>query len=173
MSVNHTIAGSFIVAVGLVVTSAASADPPRKPDVEQRRVEKPKPVDLNVVKKLIAEKAKDQALRTDLMDIANKLGQFKDPSIVGAWGLGCGGACASADRRWNDMPAAKRLEAINAAKTLSVEDRALLVGINTSIENVGKRKKDMVGAWGLGCGGSCSRPMEQLGDLVAAQPGQR
>jgi len=52
---------------------------------------------------------------------------------------------------------------------ISARDKALLLKINTSIETVRKLKGELVGAWGLGCGGMCSRPIEDLG-TVAAQP---
>ena len=188
MSIKRVVAGSFIVAGGLLSTSSASAEQAKRPAVEAAKRPAPagqnaikaakinrrvavKTIDLAVARKLIKERLKDPGVRAEVAAIARKMGNLKDPSVVGAWGLGCGGSCSRGGEQWNAQPVAKRADAIKAAK-VSPADRDLLIEINSAMGALAERKGDLVGAWGLGCGGSCSRAPEEFG-VAEARPARR
>jgi hypothetical protein len=111
---------------------------------------------------LINQKVTDTAMKNQLLTVSGRLGQFKDPSIVASWGLGCGVDCAGNNKRWSDTPSPERVKAINAAK-LAPTDREMLLSINTTMETISMSKGELVGAWGLGCGAGCARTMQQVG----------
>ncbi len=169
MTVQHWVAGSFIVASGLVGGAALAAPPnavpavAKRPAVEAAAARRVAPsADLRAADRLIQERVADVAAREELQAIVRKIGTLKDPGLVAAWGLGCGAGCA---QPWNDQPADRRAAKIRSAR-LSAEDQRTLLEINTAVENLGKAKGGLVAAWGLGCGGSCSTPLEELGQVA-------
>ncbi len=172
MGIKQRVAGTFFIASGLMgISGGAEAADPRVAPVAVKRPVAPqaaRSADLATVLRLLDTRAMDAAAQRDLTSIAANMAALHDGSLVGAWGLGCGAGCANGITRYDDQTLAQRTEAINAAR-ISAGDKALLLKINTSIETVRKLKGELVGAWGLGCGGSCSRPLEDLGN-VAAQP---
>jgi hypothetical protein len=112
---------------------------------------------------LINQRVTDATVKANLLSINSRLGQFKDPSIVASWGLGCGVSCSGVNnKRWSDTPAPERVRAINAAQ-MTKSDRELLLSINTAMSTIAGLKGEQVGAWGLGCGAGCSQTMQNIG----------
>ena len=170
MAIKHFVAGSLFVASGLIGVSsvAQAAAPPAAPVALKRPavVGIVKTADLPTIRRLIDTRVADRVAQRELSSIAQNLGALHDGTLVGAWGLGCGAGCANGSTRWSDQPAARRADAIKAAE-MTAGDRELLLKVNQSIETIGRMKGELVGAWGLGCGAGCARPLEEFGILVA------
>jgi hypothetical protein len=168
MAVKHLVAGSFLVASGFVAGTALAAGPSGAPAVVKRPAAEAvarriaPSADLRSADRLIQQRVADVEAQRQLQAIVRKIGTLKDPGQAAAWGLGCGAGCAAP---WNDQPADRRAEKIRTAR-LSAEDQRTLLEINTAVENLGKAKGGLVAAWGLGCGGSCSTPLEELGNVA-------
>lgn len=169
MSIKHVIKGSVIVAGGFLATSAVGAEvplatQPMKAPTTQMRAPSVKPVatlQVGRAQQLINERVADRRVNSELTAIAGKIGRLQGPEVVGAWGLGCGAGCAGG-KDFTRMGVSQRASAIKAAE-LNPADRALLLDINASIGKLAGQPGSLVGAWGLGCGGSCSRPDSAFG----------
>lgn len=170
MGVKHYVAGTFFIASGLIgAPSVSEAAEPRVAPVAVKRpiaTQVTRTADLATVRRMLETRTLDAAAQRELSSIATNMAALRDGSLVGAWGLGCGAGCANGGARYDDQTLAQRTQAINAAK-ISPADKEVLLKINTSIETVRRLKGELVGAWGLGCGGSCARPLEDLGSVVA------
>ncbi len=160
------IAGSFIVAGGVLSVPDAEARAPRQP-AATRAAQRAnvRTIRVNTARRLIRQRVRNATHRREVEAIAEKITRLRDPSIVGAWGLGCGAGCSSG-RDWTTQSKAQRARAINAAR-IPAAKRRVLIDINSRIDKLTKRPGDLVGAWGLGCGGSCSRAPDQFGNRMA------
>jgi ribosomal protein L3 len=175
MEKNRTklITGAFIVGTGLIIAPMSNAAEkqikPVGPDKQRvvKPMNKPAKLELAKVNGMITKRVKENSVRGELLAINGKLGRFKDPEIVGAWGLGCGNSCQGQTKSWRTVSAKQRAQAIQANRKMANEDRKLLLELNASIEKVGKMGPEVVGAWGLGCGNSCARPLDQFGEMKA------
>ena len=154
---------SFIISAGGVAIAAGLFEETLRSEPAQliRR----QPVDLTKVNELINQKVADVAMRNELLAISGKMVQLSDPSIIGAWGLGCGAGCTTSTKRFSAMPSAERLSAIQSTR-MAREDREILVSLNTSMDKIAMNKGELVGAWGLGCGAGCSRTLQQFGNIA-------
>ena len=171
MSIKHVIKGSVIVAGGFLATSAVGAEVPlatqqMKAPTQLRATDVRPTATLQVgrAKQLINERVADRAANRQLTDIAAKIQKLQGPEVVGAWGLGCGNSCAGG-KDFTRMGVSQRASAIKAAD-LSKADQAVLLDINSSIGRLAGQPGSLVGAWGLGCGNSCSRPEGAFGQTV-------
>ncbi len=172
MSIKHALAGSVsvIVAGGFLATPGIAADMQlhrsqldRQP-IKAIQLEATSTLSLGQARQLINQRVSNQAVQRDLNAITEKIQKLRSPELVGAWGLGCGAGCGGS-KDFTRMRMEQRTAAIKAAR-ISSADRAVLLDINRSIGNLAQKPGSQVAAWGLGCGGSCSRSPSDFGQMV-------